>query len=135
MAGLPLTAASPDDAQLTALLSAWLEAKADVLQGQTSARPLSDLARPLLISRLERQQSENRSRAEIESFEAQVQSLEIRERSARRIAAAVVLRYSDARRDSSGRVLSRTPSSELRNVYVFARDGETWRVAAFRPGS
>jgi len=39
----------------------------------------------------------------------------------------------DARLDRTGKVLNRTPSSELRNVYVFARDGDTWRLAAFRP--
>jgi hypothetical protein len=132
---LPLTTAEPDDAQLKALLEAWLKAKASVLAGREAAQPLSDLARPLQIERLESQQRENRSRGEVESFDASVQSLEIRERNPKRIAAAVSLRYSDQRSDASGRVLSRTPAGELRNLYVFARDGQTWRVAAFRPGS
>jgi hypothetical protein len=132
---LPLTTAEPDDAQLKALLEAWLKAKASVLAGREAAQPLSDLARPLQIERLESQQRENRSRGEVESFDASVQSLQIRERNPKRIAAAVSLRYSDQRSDASGRVLSRTPAGELRNLYVFARDGQTWRVAAFRPGS
>ncbi len=132
---LPLNAAEPDEAQLQSLLEAWLQAKAAVLAGKTPAQPLTDLARPLLITRVEKQQGENRSRGEIETIEASVQSLQIRERSPRRIATAVSLRYSDQRSDPSGRVLSRTPASELRNLYVFARDGDTWHVAAFRPGS
>ena len=132
---LPLTTTEPDDAQLKALLDAWLQAKASVLAGKAAAQPLTDLARPLQIQRLESQQRENRSRGEVERFDASVQSLQIRERSPKRIAAAVSLRYSDQRSDASGRVLSRTPAGELRNLYVFARDGQTWRVAAFRPGS
>ena len=133
--GLPLTSAEPTEAQLQLLLSAWLEAKAAVLAGKPAAEPLSDLARPLLIRRLEQQQNENRSRRETEVIDTGIESLEIRERSPGRIAAAVRLRYADARLGSDGQVLSRTPSSELRNIYVFARDGESWHVAAFRPGS
>jgi hypothetical protein len=132
---LPLTTTEPDDAQLKALLDAWLQAKASVLAGKAAAQPLTDLARPLQIQRLESQERENRSRGEVERFEASVESLQIRERSPKRIAAAVSLRYSDQRSDASGRVLSRTPAGELRNLYVFARDGQTWRVAAFRPAS
>ncbi|MFZ9850812.1 MAG: IMS domain-containing protein [Vulcanococcus sp.] len=130
---LPLTVPEPSEAQLQTLLSAWLEAKAAVLAGKPAAEPLSDLARPLLISRLEQQQQQNRSRNTIEAVEATIQSLKVQERSPQRIAAAVSLRYSDEQRDADGRVLSRTPSRELRNVYVFARDGATWHVAAFRP--
>jgi len=132
---LPLTSAEPTDAQLKVLLTAWLDAKAAVLAGQPSAQPLSELARPLLVRRLELQHQENRSRQEMEAIEATLQSLEVRERSPRRIAAAVTLRYSDQRRAANGQVLSQTPSSELRNIYVFARDGESWHVAAYRPGS
>ena len=134
-AELPLTSAEPTDGQLKTLLSAWLDAKAAVLAGKPAAEPLTDLARPLLIRRLDLQQKENRSRNEVETIDATVQSLQIRERSPRRIAAAVSLSYTDERRSATGTVLSRTPASELRNVYVFARDGDTWHVAAFRPGS
>ena len=132
---LPLTSPEPTEPQLKGLLSTWLDAKSAVLAGQPAAEPLTDLARPLLISKLEQQQQENRSRNEIEAINATVLSLQIRERSPRRISAAVTLTYSDERRTSSGSVLSQTPASELRNIYVFARDGETWHVAAYRPGS
>jgi hypothetical protein len=131
---LPLSSAEPSKRELQMLLEAWLQAKATVLAGKSSERPLNQLARPLLIERLQSQQAENSSRGEVETVTATVQSLEIRERSPRRIAAAVNLRYSDQRRDGSGQVVAETASTELRNTYVFARDGETWTVAAFRPG-
>jgi hypothetical protein len=49
------------------------------------------------------------------------------------VAAEVALTYSDERRNASGQVIDHTPSSELRNTYVFARDDDTWRLASFRP--
>ena len=131
---LPPTSAEPTNVELQALLAAWLQAKASLLAGRQPAVALSDLARPLLIERLQRQEADNRNRNVSETIEADVESLAIRERGPRRIRAAVLLRYSDERRDASGALLSRTPPRELRNVYVFARDGNAWKVADFRPG-
>jgi hypothetical protein len=64
---------------------------------------------------------------------AAVESFSISERSPRWIAAQVTLRYSDERRDSGGQLLEQTASTTLRNTYVFARDGERWLLAAFKP--
>jgi hypothetical protein len=55
------------------------------------------------------------------------------ERSPQRIAVEATLTYSDRRSGNDGTLLSQTPSTTLRNLYVFARDGEQWRLAAFRP--
>ncbi|MFM8260541.1 MAG: IMS domain-containing protein [Vulcanococcus sp.] len=131
---LPLQVAEPSDSQLRDLLNAWLEAKGALLAGEPSSRDLQTLARPALVSALERQLAENRARGERERMEASITSLTVTERRGNRLAAAVVLRYSDARLTSTGTVLSRTPSRELHNVYVFGRDGDTWRLVAFRPG-
>ena len=132
---VPLTSAKPSTVQLQALLESWLESKRSVLAGQSASTPLTELARPLLIRQLERQQAENRSRGEVEAITIHINSFEVVQQTPRRIAAMVNLTYSDERRTASGRVLSRTPNSELRNLYVFARDGETWHLAAFRPAS
>ena len=128
-------AAEPSESQLQELLSAWLKAKAALLAGDSSPTPLESIARPNLINDLQRQLEQNRARGEREEMEATITGLTIRARTAIRLEAAATLRYSDARLTSSGKVLNRTPSSELRNLYVFGRDGEIWRVAAFRPGS
>lgn len=130
---LPLQVAEPSDSQLRDLLNAWLEAKGALLAGEPSSRDLQTLARPALVSALERQLAENRARGERERVEASITSLTVTERRGNRLAAAVVLRYSDARLTSTGTVLSRTPSRDLHNLYVFGRDGDTWRLAAFRP--
>jgi hypothetical protein len=130
---LPLTATTPTQAQLRTLLEAWLASKAAVLAGSAPAQNLAELARPGVVAKLESQQSANASRSETESVKASVQSFSITEQSPSRVAAEVALSYSDERRNASGQVIGRTPSSELRNTYVFARDGDTWRLAAFRP--
>jgi hypothetical protein len=130
----PLTAADPSETQLQELLEAWLEAKAAVLAGGNAPLPLTDLARSSQVALLQRQEQANRSAGATETVKASVESFSVSERSPNRIAAQVTLRYSDERRSSSGAVLNQTPATSLTNTYVFARDGERWLLAAFKPG-
>lgn len=129
---LPLTVAEPDERQLQLLLETWLDAKTSLLAGSPAPQPLDQLARPALVSQLEQQLAANRSAGATETVKASVESLTISERSPGRIAADVVLRYSDERRNNDGIVLSSTPTTSLRNTYVFGRDGEVWHLAAFQ---
>jgi hypothetical protein len=43
------------------------------------------------------------------------------------------MNYSDRRLSADGKVVTRTPPTTLRNVYVFGRDGQTWRLVATQP--
>jgi len=130
---IPLSAASPSDAQIKALLEAWLEAKAALLAGRSPAQAPSELARPNLVAQVEQQVAREASAGRTSLVEAQITSLEIVEASPRRIEANVSLSYSEQQRGADGQILSRSPSSELRNTYVFARDGDRWLLAAYRP--
>jgi len=130
----PLKAADPSETQLQELLEAWLAAKATVLAGEQPPIALTDLARSSQVALLQRQEQANRSAGATETVKASVESFSVSERSPNRIAAQVTLRYSDERRSSSGAVLSQTPSTTLTNTYVFARDGDRWLLAAFKPG-
>jgi hypothetical protein len=130
--GSALTVADPSAAQLKGLLERWLKAKATVLAGATPPKDLDQLARQELLRQLEQQRSQDRARGRIQAIEAEVRSVAIQERSPRRIALQADLAYTDLTRDGSGRVIERTPPTSLRNVYVFGRDGETWRLAATR---
>jgi hypothetical protein len=130
---LPLTAAEPSDAQLQLLLEAWLQAKAALLAGQPPGQPLDQIARPVPVQRLQEQLRANEQAGAVETVTARVTSLRTTERSPQRIAVEATLTYSDRRSSSDGTLLSQTPSSNLRNIYVFARDGQQWRLAAFRP--
>jgi len=130
---VPLTAADPSDAQLQRLLEAWLAAKAALLAGGPAEQPLEAIARPLPVQRLQEQVRANAAAGARETVSATVTGLRSLERSPQRIAVEATLTYSDRRTGSDGNLLSQTPSTTLRNVYVFARDGEQWRLAAFRP--
>jgi hypothetical protein len=134
-AGLPLTAAAPQAAQLQPLLEAWLAAKAAVLAGGTPAADLASLARPEMAARLEAERREDEARSETQVLAVSVRSLRVVERSPQRIAVEAELTYSDQRRGSDGKVLDRTAPTTLRNIYVFGRDGDRWRLAATLPAS
>jgi len=127
---VPLQVAEPSEAQLRALLEAWLAAKAAVLAGDTAAVPLDRIARAPAVRRLEDERRDDRSRGELQKLDVKVKDLAIDERSPQRIAITAELAYSDRRLDGRGREVERTAPTTLRNVYVFGRDGDTWRLAA-----
>ena len=131
----PLTAAEPSESELKALLERWLDAKGRVLDGGTPPAGLDRLARPAVLQQLERQRAADRASGRRQRIEVTVTDVSLQERSPGRIALLAQLDYSDTSLTAGGRVLERTAPTRLRNVYVFGRDGDTWRVAATRPAS
>jgi ARC6-like, IMS domain len=131
-AASPLTAREPDEAQLRGLLESWLQAKTAVLAGRELPASLDRIAREGPLQRLEAERHLNRNLGQILAIEARVTSLRIQERSPYRIAVVADLDYSDTTR-RAGQEVNRTKATTLRNVYVFGRDGETWRLAASGP--
>jgi len=132
----PLGAAEPSDAQIRALLEAWLNAKAALLAGKTSTIPLAAMARPSQIARLEATVAEDQNRGETEAITTTIQTFAVDERSPSRIAATVSLNYSETRLDRSGSPTGPTSTLQLNNRYVFARDDGNWRLVSFsRAGS
>ena len=129
---VPLVVDEPSDAQLQALLEAWLNAKAAVLAGKTSTLPLDELARPQLVANLQADRNADQSRGESQTITAQVQTLQIEDRSPIRIAASVSLDYSETHLGPDGTPTGPATKLQLSNRYVFARDGGTWRLASFQ---
>ena len=134
VAKLPLTLSEPSEADLKTLLEAWLAAKAAVLAGRDSRIPLDDLARSEQVQRLEAQRRSDAARGETQKVASSITTFEVLERSPKRIAARVTLNYSDSRLGSSGTELGSTAPTTLVNQYVFARDGDTWKLVAFGRG-
>ena len=58
-------------------------------------------------------------------------TLTMEERDANRIAATVILSYSDQRLNAKGDPEGEPTKLQLRNRYVFGREGGIWRVASF----
>jgi len=130
---LPLTAAEPSAGELKTALERWLDAKGRVLDGGTPPAGLDRLARPAVLEQLERQRAADRTAGRRQRIEVTVSDVSLQERSPRRVALLADLAYSDTSLDAGGRVVDRTGPTRLRNVYVFGRDGDTWRLAATRP--
>ena len=128
----PLSADAPSDAQMQALLQTWLDAKASVLAGEKPSVPLADLARAAEIERVDKALKANAIRNATETVKAKVTSFSITERSPQRIAAQVALSYSDELRSKDGQVLSSTPTTTLRNTYIFGRSNGSWQLVAYQ---
>ena len=128
---VPLEVADPSEAQIQTLLEAWLAAKAAVLAGRESRLPLDKLAREAQVQRLQAERSSDASRSETQTIAASIEQLKVVERSPNRIVLDVSLKYSDSRLGGDGSTIARTPETSLSNRYVFARDGQTWRLVAF----
>lgn len=132
-AAVPLTAAEPDEAALRTLLQTWLDAKVAVMAGRSAPANLDQIARAEPIERLEGERRDDKVQGLRQTISARITGLRISESDPRRIAVTAELAYSDERRDGSGTVLDRTAPTTLRNVYVFARDPQGWRLAASSP--
>ncbi len=130
----PLTTAEPSDAELKRLLESWLKVKGDVLAGKPLPAQLDQIARSGPIERLNEERRDDAAAGQRQEIDVQVEDISVVERSDGRLAVRARLRYSDERRDVSGRLVETTPSMTLRNVYVFGRDGGRWRLAATRSG-
>ncbi|WP_216901298.1 IMS domain-containing protein [Synechococcus sp. CCY 9618] len=128
----PLTVANPDGAQIRALLANWLAVKTAVLAGKPLPGDLNRIAREGPMALLARERRSDAALGQTQLLEVRITDLSFAERSPRRIVAEVRLRYSDRRLDAAGKVVERTAPMELRNGYVFGRDGDSWRLAATR---
>ena len=128
----PLTAITPDEAGIQRLLENWLAVKTAVLKGEPMPLGLDRIAREGPMALLARERRSDAARGQTQRIEVRITDLSLTERSPRRIVAVTRLRYSDRRLDADGKVVERTAPVELRNGYVFGRDGDSWRLAATR---
>jgi len=130
-AAIPLRADSPSEAQIQALLEAWLDAKAAVLAGKDSPMPVEQLARSSLVGQLEAQRASDEARGGTLTVTTTITGLTIEERDTNRIAATVNLSYAEQRLNANGDPQGEPTKLLLRNRYVFGREGGVWRVASF----
>jgi hypothetical protein len=130
-AEIPLGAATPSEAELQALLEAWLDAKAAILAGKDSRSPVDGLAKPSLVRQLASERAADQARGESLRITTNITGLTIDARDANRIVATVSLSYSDQRLNAKGDPQGEPSALQLRNRYVFGREGGIWRVASF----
>ncbi|MCX5952989.1 MAG: IMS domain-containing protein [Cyanobacteria bacterium] len=129
----PLKTDQPTETELRTLLEQWLATKRSVLGGESMPSDLERLARPDPIARLAAEQKSDAARGERQRIDVDLKSVRIQSQSPSRIALLAEMNYSDRRLSSDGKVVTSTPPTILRNVYVFGRDGQTWRLVATQP--
>jgi len=105
------------------------------VDGDRRDADIGELAREAQVQRLEAERSSDAARGETQKVKATITNFALVERSPTRIAAQVSLSYSDSRLSSDGTTRARTEPTTLVNRYVFARDGQTWRLVAFSRSS
>ncbi|MCX5947553.1 MAG: ARC6/PARC6 family protein [Cyanobacteria bacterium] len=125
-----LKSAEPSETQIRGLLQSWLATKTRVLAGESLAANLDVIARDGMVGRLSDERRQDEASGSEQVLVVNITDLEIIERTPGRIAVIATLRYGDTRRDAAGKVVGSTPITTLRNVYVFGRDGDRWRLAA-----
>ncbi len=126
----PLTRATPSQQEVRRLLEGWLAARSSLLGGRSSQANLDQIARPALANFLSSEARELKARGEQQQVQARIQTFQITSQSPRRIEAEAQLDYSEELR-AGDKVIKPRTEFELRNVYVFARDGDTWKLADF----
>jgi sirohydrochlorin ferrochelatase len=126
----PLDAERPDAAQVRRLLESWLTVKGDVLAGEAIPEDLDRIARQGPVDLLIKERRTDAARGQTQRLDVRITDLTLSESGPRRIVAVARLRYSDQRLDANGKVVETTAPMELRNGYVFGRDGDSWRLVA-----
>jgi hypothetical protein len=129
----PLNSDQPSETELRSLLEQWLSTKRSVLGGESMPADLERLARPDAIARLAAEQKSDAARGERQQIDVEVKSVRVQNQSPSRIALLAEMNYSDRRLSADDKVVKSTPPTTLRNIYVFGRDGQTWRLVATQP--
>jgi len=110
-----------------------LNGKADILNGLESEILIS-VARPSLFNRVINQRKKDNLLGQKQIIDANINSIEIVQRSKNRIAADVDLNYKDKRISSSGEILSETVIPSLKVKYIIGKNKNNWQVVDYISG-
>ncbi len=131
---IPLSALTPSDQQIKSLIESWLEGKADFLNGSES-QFLATVARNSLFNRVVEQRKKDRLLGQRQIIDAKITSINIVQRSDKRIAADVVLNYQDKRISSTGEILSETVIPSLKVRYIIGKNKKNWLLVDYISGN
>ncbi len=96
---------------------------------------LISVARPSLFNRVMDERKKDDLLGQTQIIDANINSINIVQRSKNRIAANVDLNYKDKRISSSGEVLSETVFPSLKVKYILGKKKNNWQVVDYISGS
>ena len=131
---IPLTSLDPSKQEIQSLVEAWLEGKADILNGLES-QFLSSVARATLFNRVVEQRKKDKLLGQRQVIDASITSINIVQKSDRRIAADVELNYQDKMISSSGEILSETVIPSLKVKYIIGKIKKNWLIVDYISGN
>ena len=131
---IPLTSSDPSNQEIQSLVEAWLEGKADILNGLES-QFLSSVARANLFNRVVEQRKKDKLLGQRQVIDASIISINIVQKSDRRIAADVELKYQDKMISSSGEILSETVIPSLKVKYIIGKNKKNWLIVDYISGN
>ena len=131
---IPITSANPSNQEIKFLIESWLASKADVLNGSES-QSLSSVARFSLYNRVIEQRKKDKLLGQRQVIEAKVNSVNIIQRSNKRIEADVEINYQDKMISSSGEILSETVIPALKVKYIVGKNKKNWLLVDYISGN
>ncbi len=131
---IPLTSVEPSTQEVKFLIESWLSGKADILNGSESEF-LKSVARPSLFNRVIEQRKKDKLLGQRQMINARINSINIVQRSDKRIAADVELNYEDKTISSSGEILSETVIPSLKVKYIIGKNKKNWLLVDYISGN
>ena len=131
---IPLTSLDPSNQEIQSLVEAWLEGKADILNGLES-QLLPSVARASLFNRVVEQRKKDKLLGQRQVIDTIITSINIVQKSDRRIAADVELNYQDKMISSSGEILSETVIPSLKVKYIIGKNKKNWLIVDYISGN
>ncbi len=131
---IPLTSIDPSNQEIKSLVESWLKGKADFLNGSES-QFLSSVARASLFNRVVEQRKKDKLLGQKQIIDANITSINIVQKSDRRIAADIELNYQDKRISSSGEILSETVIPSLKVRYIIGKNKKNWLIVDYISGN
>jgi hypothetical protein len=131
---IPLTSLDPSNQEIQSLVKAWLEGKADILNGLES-QLLPSVARASLFNRVVEQRKKDKLLGQRQVIDTNITSINIVQKSDRRIAADVELNYQDKMISSSGEILSETVIPSLKVKYIIGKNKKNWLIVDYISGN
>jgi hypothetical protein len=131
---IPLTSVAPSTQEIQFLIESWLAGKADILNGSES-QFLSSVARASLLNLVIEQRKKDKLLGQRQIINADITSINIVQKSDRRIAADVELNYQDKLISSSGEILSETVIPSLKVKYIIGKNKKNWLIVDYISGN
>ncbi len=131
---IPLASEQPSKQEIKFLIESWLSGKADILNGSEN-QLLSYVARASLFNRVVEQRKKDKLLGQKQIIDANINSINIVQRSDKRIAADVELNYKDKMISSSGEILSETVIPALKVKYIIGRNKKNWLLVDYISGN